>query len=335
MIIEITSEEIAWATLQKVIHRQIDTENTTLSFEKADWARFSVKFRGGKFDQSLTPSTMRGFIEFQNALYHTVGVIVRDDPAINKFTDLERERYELVFTVRSGSSDVEAEGKGSLIDLGKEALKKMSGRQTMILLLVTALLYFGKEGVSTYLTSIAEEKRIAATSERDQALIALSKEITASDQRKIEIMHEALRASQRARDVNEFKSQANDAILRNSSQADEVVLQGKNLDRQVVSSINRSTRRKAEERFIDGIYLVVGVDTSDPEVIRVKLQERDNDDSVVTAELDDLMIQQQFSGVIQRAEWQRKPIKVRMSARFVGNDIQYAKILKASSLRKK
>jgi hypothetical protein len=65
---------------------------------------------------------MRGFIEFQTALYHTIGLIARDDPSINRFTDADRERYELVFAVREGSSDVEAPGKDTLVNLGSRLI---------------------------------------------------------------------------------------------------------------------------------------------------------------------------------------------------------------------
>ncbi len=334
-VIRIDSEEVAWETLRLAIDRQLDFENTELSFEGADWAKFKVNYKGDKFFQSLTPSTMRGFIDFQNDLYHAIGLIVSGDPRISLFKDEQKAKYELTFKVDKGSSDVETEGKGALVQIGKEAVKKMSGRQLVIVLLTAALLFFGEKGVSHYLDTTVEGKKLEAEQERDKALIDLTKQISKDDQEKMKILNDAVKASPRARDVSEYSDHATDSIVRNSSDAREITIQGKRLDHDVISSITRGTRRSAETKIVSGRYFVRTVDTTDEDFFKVRLENEEDENDVIIASLEDAVAFERYKGVIQRAEWGRRPIRVKLSAKMIGDRVVDAKILSASTPKKK
>lgn len=328
-VLQISSEDIAWNVLNKAIHRELDFDDVELSFDQADWAKFRVVFRGPDYHHSITPTNMRGFIDLQNALYRSVGVMVRNDDRITLFRNEEKEEFELIFFVEEGSSDLIAKGRDLLEKLGHKIAGKMSGRQLVIVLLGFGLLYFGTGPVNNYIQHASEAAKIDAEKSRDKALIDLAASMSQNETERMKIFNDAVQASSKMKALNDFKAEANDSILRNSGKADEVVLQGRSLDKSVVGSITRGERRKSQTIFIEGKYRVVGVDTTDNEMYKVRLENTD-DHTIINAELEDAVIYKRFKSVIQKAEWDRKEIRVRMSARLVGEEIQDAKILKAS-----
>jgi hypothetical protein len=330
-VIEVYTEDVAWQTLKQALNREIDFENTVLSFERAKWARFDLVLEGEQFKQSLTPSSMKGLIDFQNAFYHSVGILLKNSPRIIQFTDKERESFELVFTVGPGSSDVTAEGQKGLFELGKELVGKMSGRQTFILALLIAILYFGNTTAISYIQGTVETKKIDRESERDKDLHDVIKQMSKDDVERMKILNDALKTSGKARAINEENEEALDSIVRNSAKADRIVIQGRSLNKGAIQSITRTTRRKSEMKSITGSYIVVGVDTSDPDVFRVRLQEDGMSESIINADLEDAVVYSRYHRVIQKAEWSRTPIRVTLSARIVGSEVQQAKIIKAST----
>lgn len=212
-VIELRTEEIAWEILAQAVRREIDCENITLSFAEADWANFNVVFSGEIFRHSLTTSTMKGLIDFQNAIYKTIGIIIRNDERISLFSNDEKTKYELIFEVKDGSSDVSTDGKNKLIELTGEAVKKMSGRQLVIVIISCALLWFGSQSFNNYIQNTVEEKKIDASKDKDKALVELASKVSSDDLEKMHIMADALKASPRTREINELKEQAIDSII--------------------------------------------------------------------------------------------------------------------------
>lgn len=338
-IFEVRTENAAWDLLKKIIRNEIDCENLTIDFDSADWAKFSLKLNGDDFRQSLTSSSMRGLIDYQSSVYRSIGIILHGDDNINKFKGSEKDAFELVFSIKSGSSDVSAEGKDTLSELAKhtivEACKKMTGKQILILLLVVALGYFGQASYSRYLDAAIDGKKIEAQSDKDKSLIDLAKQISQDDKEKMQLLSSALKIVPQARDVIEHRDRAIDSIVKNASRADSIDLQGMHIDGRAISSINRSTRRKAETTTIAGEFFVLAVDTSDPDVFKVTLQNKLDDEQVVSADIDDAIVMGSAHKAIQDAEWSRKPLRITMSAKLIGGEIKGAKIIRASKIRNK
>lgn len=330
-VIAINSEDAAWSALENILNGKIDCDKSILDFSQADWAKFDVKLTGDAFHQSITAATMRGFIEFQNAIYHSIGLIIHNDKRISLFSENEKEQFELVFKVKDGSSEVSADGKESIVAMaGKlvgSAVNNMDGKQTMIAVIVIALSFFGTKSLDFYV-----EKSFAGKKETE--MTDLIKSLSASDTKKMEIMERASKLVPNVSDITERRDDAVDSIIKSTSRSDSISIQGKELSADVVGSIRRSSRRKAENTIIDGVYYVVGVDTTDDHSFRVTLEGRDDGGETVSAEVEDKIIFANAHKAIQAAQWQRRPLRVRMSARLIGTEIRNAKIIKATSIRR-
>jgi hypothetical protein len=247
--------------------------------------------------------------------------------------------YELTFKVDGGSSDVSAEGKETLISvvakIGEKMVGAMSPRQIFILCLTTAVIYFTSPPVLKYVEGISDDRKAELQAEKDNGMIDLVKQISKDQKDNMDTIARALSASPRARDVAEHVNDATSSILNGVSGADSIKLQGVEMDRSVVSSINRRTRRASENVLIQGNFYVLSVDTSDSDVTKVYLQDVGDKERQFIAEIDDPLVFQKAKKAIQTGEWDRVPIRVKLSARKIGDDIKYAKIISANKTKSK
>lgn len=331
--IEIDSEQKAWDTLQAVLNKELDPEKIELSFDHAEWAKFSLYMKGERFHQSLPASSMKALVELQNSLYRSVGTIINNDGSITKLTDEEKSLFELTYYVGNGSSSILADGQTALIEAAKLAVGKMSGRQIVIVVLGFSLLFFASSGIEKYMDSSVETTRIESQSKKDQEMIGLTKHAIDTGKQNIEIISEALRASPRLKEINENHENAVDFILKNSVQADEIKIQGMTLTKENIRSLTRVSRRKSERKPLSGKYIVTGIDSSQKDVFRVRLQSENDEQTSIVADLDDPIVIDRVYRRIQISLRSKKAIRVRMQAKIVGDEVHEAKIISATLAR--
>lgn len=275
---------------------------------------------------------MHGLLAYQAAFYRCVALVLKDDDRITRLTDEEMSQFELVFSLRRGSTDLKAPGEDVLKALGEKVIDKMDGKHLALVVVLIAAMFFGSEGFSKYLDVAAATKTEEIQSKKDTELHDILKELIKSDQKKTEILNKALDLSDKAVAVVGHSNEAYDSIVRHASEADEIVVQGVALDKKSVSSLNKITRRSSKNVTLKSRYIIDSVDTTDPAGFVVKLHEVGTD-IVIKASLSDAVALEKFRKIMQTAEWQKKPIRVHMSARQVGDDIINAKILNVTYTR--
>ena len=89
--ITIRSEQDAAALLERYFDNEID-QSTPLSIQFDGWPVLTMRLEGEGFDQSITPSVMKGFIELQSAIYKAVA-IERYGPG-GRLSQAERDELE-------------------------------------------------------------------------------------------------------------------------------------------------------------------------------------------------------------------------------------------------
>jgi hypothetical protein len=330
--IHLTSEDVVWETIKRLHQSELDPESIRLDFSSANWAEFRMIFRGEQFDQSLTPSAMQGLVDFQNAFYRCIALVLRDSKKITSLTDAERDAFELVFVVREGSSDLVTDGKEKLQDFAGKAFEKMTGRQIMICILLIAVLYFGNNGLNAYLSHAAEIKRIEKQEQTERGLREIIKDLTQNERERVSLLEDIKRKNEEARTISDESDEAYESIIRHSTRADSVVIQGRPVSRRAISEITSISRRRAKNVVEDGIFTILSVDTSDPKSFVIRLKE-ERTDRVISALLEDAVVTERYKRVIREAEWGKTRIKVKLSGRKIGSELRNARILKASKLR--
>src|SRR5690606_1568218 len=160
----IASEGQAWEVLQGILDGSIDPDNSQLDFGDAAWISFHVNYKGPKLQKSLTPSLMLGIVEYQRSLYKAIALVTKGDHRITKLTDKEKEKFELLFTVDQGSTDLLAKAQEIIEAVSGKVFDNMTSAHKMICVLVIALLFFGSQGFKNYLANTLEVRRLDAQS---------------------------------------------------------------------------------------------------------------------------------------------------------------------------
>jgi hypothetical protein len=279
-------------------------------------------------------------VEFQNDLHRSIALLTKNDARITRLSDTEKSQTELIFRVKEGSSDFDAEA-GDQLTIIQKVLEKMSGREVLLAALALMILYFGYHGVNSYFEHKVEEKKIEAEAKgREYDLqekkdlyefLKESREVSATQN---ELLRQAYRASPLAATIGEHSRHGYDEIIRNSGDADAITIQGAGISSSVISEIRRSNRSTSEEITFKDLFRVVGVESEDPESYLVNLEAEDRSYTIAT-ELDDPLVQSRYQKAIQRSEWTNALIMVHLVARKVGTEIKDAKIVRAYAPRKK
>lgn len=351
VVVRISSEDDAWRVLSDILNDKINADDVALDFGDAKWAKVHLNFKGEIFHQTVTASVMRGIVEYQSAFYRTAALLIKDDARTNRLTDQEKDDLELIFKVQEGSSDLNADAADPLKHVLGKCVDKMSGKQVLMAIIVVALLFFGSPQVANYLNNDIEKTRIetafkeenarieaetkrqeiASTERRDT--LQVIKDLVQENKRKTDLLEQAYEQSEAAKRIGELNRHAVDEILRNSSKADEVTIQGVTLKNNLIREITRSQRSSSTDIVVKDKFLVVGVESEDDYSFVVRL-ERVSTGEVIVATLEDPLLSAKHHKAIQQAEWKRRPVMVHIAARKVGDSYKDAKILRAFTPRK-
>ena len=331
-VISIDSEEIAWATLDAVLKREIDTDDLTLSFKGADWANFKVLFSGARFEHSLTASSMQGLVEYQFAIYRSIALLLKNYASAGSLKYDQKEKYELVFKIGGGSTSASADGKELVEGLNSatatEAVKKMSGRQITICILVFLLCSYGSAMYAGHLASATEDKRISSQEKKDDQSQEIIKKLIEADREKTKILERAVRNSEKAAQIVELQEVAFDAIIKNTSGADYIELQGRRITREQLDKLNRQTRRKPKLYHLDKNFIIRAVEPLEDGTFNVKLEDSETGEKFTAALSDPISIEKSKKSV-QFAEWNHKPIRMQITAKNKGDGYYEAEINRA------
>lgn len=164
----IRSEYDAWALLKQVASN--DFEDKAVLPEFKGWPDLKIKYWRDGENRRLTAPMMEGLLEVQEALYRAFLLVEDDTSNLRRLSDYQREKYEIAFTINSGST----EAKPNWPDVAKEFVhtvaSKMTGKQATIVILIAMLSYGGSTAWSDYLEHKAEIAGITAAQSKDQVL---------------------------------------------------------------------------------------------------------------------------------------------------------------------
>lgn len=89
--IVIRSEEDAYEVLRRARDRELGPYNRII-FD--GWPTLNLYLQGEKFHQSITPTVMKGLLEFQKGIYRSYAAAKYDHPA-KRLSEKERDELEI------------------------------------------------------------------------------------------------------------------------------------------------------------------------------------------------------------------------------------------------
>jgi len=248
-VLSIKSEDLAWKYIKDALEGKYDNEVVELNFD--NWPVFHINIKGDRYSSTVTTSLMKSLVELQSHLNRVYAEVVYGKSAKSLTSD-ERNALEIVFKVEAGSSNVVADLSGFFVELGKNAMEKMTGAQVVTVVLGAAALW---GAASTYDAHLTSGQKTQEEKNRHEITLQLVKQ----QPKLMQIQNEQV-----ATYTN---------ILKSVPDAEQVKLDNTVLSKEQIQVITRPERQATELKRIDDLYLISSLkikqDSYKIEVLRV------------------------------------------------------------------
>lgn len=323
----VKSEDDAYQLLQACYENRVVVEDDfELRFE--GWPILEIRVKGKKFDSTITPTLMKGFLEFQKAIYRSYTLTKYNSVNINRLTKGEREELEIRVRVTEGSSGLEVNFQDALEAFMTAAAHGLSGTQIIIVVLGVAVLYFGSSAFKAYLEHrrLTRERELRSQERKD--LIGAQTFASQEETKRLEMVTSLAEDNHKLQNILTYSHDAQTEIVKSLRGADDVDLQGIELSGDVAGELVKNARRKAHEIRLDGTYRILAVDSTKEEGFAVKISNVDHKETF-NAVVQDKTLDDNYKQTIQDAEWSKRPVDLTINAREVGGEVRRAVIIKA------
>lgn len=314
-VITIRSEMDAFRYLQLAIDNQIGVIDG-IKFD--GWPNLNLYLKGKKFDQSLTPTVMKGLIEFQKGIYQSYAIAKFNNPT-KRLTKQERDDLELEVKVEKGSSDIDINFQDIAEKFVEHLADKMDATHVLILVLSVALMYFGSSTIKSWFENQKEIKLAELKDEEAKAQLESMQFISEQETERMRVITNAMRVEPRIQNISETSAEAKSELLRSMGNAQVAKFSTVELSKDEVDLLSTNVRRESKEIRLDGLYRILKLDWSNQLSLKVKVWNVDNGISF-DAKVQDETLTGAYKEAIQQAEWQRQPVKLQINARLLGDD---------------
>lgn len=327
----VSTEEQAYQLIESYLSGHSLPEN--ISFD--GWPNLSFRIEGENFQQSMTPSLMKGFIEMQGQINKAYSLAKYGVPDPRKLTKDEREELEISVKVQKGSSILTVDMNGFLTKLSQELVGKMSADQIMITVISAALIWGGASLFRRYLDNRKEERLAEIKKDSDKEHLRTMQSMGQEETKRTELITRAMKQQPLLDNMDRMAYDAKNEMVKSFARADKTEFDGITIDSEMARELTTNARRRSSEMRIDGIYRIEEVNNTDPEAFKVKVRNV-KDDKRLTCHVQDVFLDESGNKeALQKAEWERKPVHLSINAKHVDGEIRSAVILYVKDVEKK
>lgn len=231
--LKIRSERDAVRYINFALAGRYDDKELSITFD--GWPNFDLNIKGKRYSSTLPTGVMKALIEYQNSLNRVFASVAYDRSA-KALTDDDRNDVELVFEVKEGSSEAQANVWDAATRLGERAIERMNGKQLVITVLGSALLlssaYVGMHWMDT------------------QAAIE-------QDKSKNELVEKILENNAHLAQLNADMAKTAMAVVKGAHDADSIKYGKTRLNKERIEDLNYKGRAPTISNRIDGDYQVI------------------------------------------------------------------------------
>lgn len=214
-----------------------------------------MKIYGAKFNDSITGQVARGLWEFQREIYRAVAFTLYGQASIKKLTKEDLEKYNLIFKVNDGCTDINA-SIDSFLKALLEAMSDMNPVQKIVLIVaITSILTFG------YVTHDLEGQRIATnnTTQVELAKIELEKARLEAQTKQMELMAKVKENQPIAFVWNESVKEGIKSVAKSLEESDSMDYGDHHLSKESIQRLKQKSPRTApEEETITDKFTLYG-----------------------------------------------------------------------------
>lgn len=313
--IVITSEEDAYTVLRLAQEGKIEPFGNIVF---KGWPTLNLYLQGPKFHQSLTPTVMRGLLEFQKGIYQSYAV-AKYDHASRRLTDEEKSALEIRVDVNEGSSDLEINFQELAVKLIEQLGGKMDPVHVLITVVTISVLYFGTSAYKSYLDNRKEIRLKEITDETQRRTIEALQYSGAQETERLKILSDVSRDDRRIEAIARIAYESQTEIVKSLAAGSSAKLDGIKISPSIAETLTKNSRRKSTEVRLDGLYRLVKLDWSDPLKFRVRIYDAATGDEF-DADVQDDSLTGRYKEYLREAEWSRAPVRLKINAKLFGAD---------------
>lgn len=314
--IVIRSEADAYDILDKASRDEIGPYST-IRFD--GWPTLNLYLKGQKFEQSITPTIMRGLLELQKSLYRSYASAKFNAPT-KRLSDAEKEELEIKVSVKGGSSNFEINFQDIAIKLVEQLGAKMNPTEVLYAVVSIAALYFGTSAYKSYLENRKETRAKEVSDETLRKSIEALSFTSEQETKRTQIIAELASKDHRIENIVRLSHDAHTEVVKCLTAGTEARLDGISLPPDISEVLTQNARRKSNEVRLDGSYRLMKLDWSDATRFKVKVFNIGTG-LQLDAEVQDDSLTGKYKEALKAAEWSRKPVKLQINAKLMGDDI--------------
>ncbi|ELW8157753.1 hypothetical protein QLJ50_005064, partial [Escherichia coli] len=305
----------------------------SLSFN--GWPNLTIRLTGEKFNRSLTPSVMKGFVEMQAQINKSYALAKYGVPDVRKLTKEELDALEIEVTVEQGSSIVEINIDGFLTKLTQELVGKMNATEIMFTVLGAAVIWGGVTVFKRFLDNRKDIRLAEIAKDGEKEHLRTMQIMSEQETKRLRVISEMIAEKPLLDNMDRMSYDAKTQMVKSFVRSDNAQIDGVTIDSEMAKELVTNARRRSSEMRIDGIYRIEEVNNTDPESFKVKVRRVDTDQRLTCVVQDVFLDESGNKEALQRAEWERKPVHLSINAKHVDGDIKSAVILYVRDVEQK
>lgn len=312
--IVIRSESDAYKVLHLAAKGKIPDYNA-LIFD--GWPSLNIYLKGPKFHQSITPTVMKGLLEFQKSIYRSYAVAGFGDPS-KRLTDEEKKDLEIKIDVKKGSSQFDINFTEIATKLIEALGARMSPTEVLCTVVSVAALYFGNSAYRSFLETRKEVKLKEISDATQRQTLESLQFASAQETRRVQIIADLAKQQPRISEVREIASESHAEIVKTLTAGEQARVGDVPLSPEVAGTLIQGARRKAHDVRLDGRYKIQKIDWSDPLRFKARIYSQKSG-VIIDAEVQDQSMNGKHKKAIQDAEWSRKEVDLKINAKTFGD----------------
>lgn len=280
------------------------------------WPTLNLNVQGDKFHQSITPTVMRGLLEFQKGIYQSYAAAKYDHPT-KRLSEDERSALEIRVDVKEGSSDFDINFQELAVKLVEQLGGKMDPVHVLIAVVSIAVLYFGTSSYKSYLENRKEIRAKEVSDETQRKTLEAMQFSSAQETERLKIISDIAKSDHRIENITRIAYEAQTEVVKSMAAGNKAVIEGIPLSAAEAETLTKNARRRSTEVRLDGVYRLVKLDWTDPSKFRVRVYSTETG-TEFDADVQDDSLTGKYKEYLREAEWSRSPVALKINAKVFG-----------------
>lgn len=233
-----------------------DEEDAPAVVFGGELACLHAKINGEDYHGSIPGELARALVELQDEFYRAAAFALHGDDKVNRLNAEEREAFELVFSVKKGSSEIDADLGGFWDKLGDGFIKMKSEHRKTVMIVIAIAVALAWGGPKLYEAHVEVEKAsIEASAEKVREV---------EKTRQMELFAQLAARIPAAERFERAAADGARGVIKGAGDADSITLNRTHYDRAAIEEVNqRATKDKAEPKVFTDRFRIVGLESRD------------------------------------------------------------------------